>query len=239
MLRVGLPASLEFGLMSALAIIVNWMLVATAGTDAVAVYTAGWRVALFAVIPIVAIGTSVVSVAGAAYGARQFVKLRIAHRFATALGAGIGLVLSAITFIFAQPIASIFAYAPESAPLAPAIAAFLGTMCFFFPFVAPGIVSGSIFQGTGRGINSLVVNLFRNLVFITISAYLLAFVFGLGEAGVWWGIVIGNMMGGTFGYLWARFYVNRLIRLGGAEPAGGGVPGGAAPDPAAKPAAER
>ncbi len=219
MLQIGLPASLEFGLMAALSIIVNWMLVATAGTDAVAVYTAGWRVALFAVIPIAAIGTSVVAVAGAAYGARQFGKLRVAHRFATALGAGIGLVLSVLTFIFAHQIASIFAYAPESAPLAPMIASFLATMCFFFPFVAPGIVSGSIFQGTGRGVYSLVVNIFRNLVFIVVSAYLLAFVFGLGEAGVWWGIVAGNMMGGTFSYLWARFYVNRMIRLRGAGPA--------------------
>jgi putative MATE family efflux protein len=238
MLRVGLPASLEFGLMSALAIIVNWMLVATAGTDAVAVYTAGWRVALFAVIPIVAIGTSVVSVAGAAYGARQFAKLRVAHRFATAFGFGIGLALGVITFVFADSIALIFTYAPESAPLAPMIAAFLSTMCFFFPFVAPGIVSGSIFQGTGKGVYSLVVNLFRNLVFIVISAYLLAFVFGLGEVGVWWGIVLGNMMGGTFGFLWARFYVDRLIRLAGGEPAAGPLPE-VAPAPTAKPATDR
>ena len=238
MLQVGLPASLEFGLMSALAIIVNWMLVATAGTDAVAVYTAGWRVALFVVIPIAAIGTSVVAVAGAAYGARQFANLRVAHRFATGLGAGIGLALSAITFIFAQPIASIFAYAPESAPLAPMIASFLATMCFFFPFVAPGIVSGSIFQGTGRGVYSLVVNIFRNLVFIVVSAYLLAFVFGLGEAGVWWGIVVGNMMGGTLGYLWARFYVNRMIRLNSAGQGDGPTPG-PGPDMAANPAPER
>jgi putative MATE family efflux protein len=237
-LKVGLPASLEFGLMSALAIIVNWMLVLTAGTDAVAVYTAGWRVALFAVIPIVAIGTSVVSVAGAAYGARQFAKLRVAHRFATGLGFGIGLVLGVITFVFADSIALIFTYAPESASLAPMIAAFLATMCFFFPFVAPGIVSGSIFQGTGKGVYSLVVNLFRNLVFIVISAYLLAFVFGLGEVGVWWGIVLGNMMGGTFGFLWARFYVDRLIRLGEGEPATGPLPE-APHDSAAKPATDR
>lgn len=238
MLRVGLPASLEFALMSALAIIVNWMLVLTAGTDAVAVYTAGWRVVLFAIIPVVAIGMSVVSVAGAAYGAREFEKLRVAHRFGTAFGVAIGLGLGAIVYLFAHPIAWIFAYAPESAPLAPAIAAFLATMCFFFPFVAPGIVSGSVFQGTGRGINSLVVNLFRNLVFIALSAYGLAFVAGLGEAGIWWGIVIGNMMGGTLGYLWARYYTNRLCRLTAAEPTDGAV-GEGVHDPAARPSVHR
>lgn len=229
MLRVGLPASLEFGLMAALSILINWMLVLVAGTDAVAVYTAGWRVAIFAIIPIVAIGTSVVSVAGAAYGARQFEKLRTAHRFATGLGAGIALAISAIVYVFAHPIAWIFAYAPESAHLAPQIAAFLAVMCFFFPFVAPGIVSGSIFQGTGRGINSLVVNLFRNLVFIAISAYALGIVLGLGEVGIWWGIVVGDILGGVFGYLWARLYIGRLIALEkrGATP---GAPAHAAPE---------
>jgi putative MATE family efflux protein len=226
MLRVGLPASLEFGLMSVLSILVNWMLVIVAGTDAVAVYTAGWRVIIFAIIPIVAIGTSVISVAGAAYGARQFEKLRTAHRFATGFGVAIAIALSALTFVFAHQIAFIFAYSPGSAGLAPQIAAFLGVMCFFFPFVAPGIISGSIFQGTGRGINSLIVNLFRNLVFIALSAYILGIVFGFGEIGIWWGIVVGDILGGLFGYLWARFYVNRLIRLHGPEDAGGGSPSG-------------
>jgi putative MATE family efflux protein len=69
-LGVGLPASVEFLLMSVLAIFINGMLVAVAGTDGVAIYTAGWRVVFFAIIPLIAIGTSVISVAGAVYGAR-------------------------------------------------------------------------------------------------------------------------------------------------------------------------
>lgn len=42
-LAVGIPASLEFLLYSIDAIIINSMLVRVSGTDAVAVYTAGWR----------------------------------------------------------------------------------------------------------------------------------------------------------------------------------------------------
>ena len=39
----------------------------------------------------------------------------------------------------------------------------------------------------------------------------------------WWGIVIGDILGGLCGYAWARFYVERLIRLHGpAPPQGGG-----------------
>ncbi len=43
-LAVGIPASLEQLIMAILAIIVNFLLTVVAGTTAVAVYTAGWRI---------------------------------------------------------------------------------------------------------------------------------------------------------------------------------------------------
>lgn len=213
-LGVGLPASIEFFLMSILAIFINGLLVATAGTDAVAVYTAGWRVVYFAIIPMVAIGTAVISVAGAAYGARKFSRIRTAHTFAIAFGIAIALVTSALTYVFARQIAVIFTYSPESARLAPEIAAFLAVMCLFYPFVPPGIMSGSVFQATGRGMTSLVITVLRNLLFIAVFAYLFGIVLGSGEHGVWWGIVAGDILGGTVAFLWARAYVSRLIARG-------------------------
>jgi len=211
-LGVGLPASLEFFLMSILAIILNALLVITAGTDAVAVYTAGWRVVIFAIIPIVAIGTSVISVAGAAYGARKYEKIRISHSFSVVFGVAIALAISAVTWVFSGQIATIFSYSAESIHLAPEIAAFLATMCLFYPFVPPGLMSSSVFQATGKGMTSLAISVFRNLVFIALFAYLLGIVLGYGEHGVWWGIVAGDICGGTVAFLWARAYIARLIR---------------------------
>ena len=213
-LGVGLPASVEFFLMSVLAIFINGLLVATAGTDAVAVYTAGWRVIFFAIIPMVAISTAVISVAGAAYGARKFENIRTAHTFSITLGIAIALFISALTYIFARQIAVIFTYSEDSAHLAPEIAAFLAIMCFFYPFVPPGVMSGAVFQATGRGMASLVMTVLRNLVFIAVFAYLFGIVLGYGEHGVWWGIVAGDILGGTVAFLWARYYISRLIANG-------------------------
>lgn len=210
-LGVGLPASVEFFLMSILAIFINGLLVATAGTDAVAVYTAGWRVVFFAIIPMVAIGTAVISVAGAAYGSRKFDRIRTAHTFSVTLGIAIALVTSAVTYIFARQIAGIFTYSPESAHLAPEIASFLAIMCFFYPFIPPGVMSGSIFQATGKGMTSLVITVMRNLLFIAVFAYLFGIVLGFGEHGIWWGIVAGDILGGAVAYIWARSFVARLI----------------------------
>jgi putative MATE family efflux protein len=210
-LGVGLPASVEFFLMSILAIFINGLLVTVAGTDGVAIYTAGWRVVFFAIIPLIAIGTSVISVAGAAFGARQFAKIRTAHTFSITLGIAISLAVSAITFFFAKQIAVIFTYSPDSAHLAPEIAAFLATMCLFYPFVPPGIMSASVFQATGKGLTSLIMTVMRNLVFIAVFAYLIGIVLGYGEHGIWWGIVAGDILGGILSFIWARVYISRLI----------------------------
>ncbi|TAJ43260.1 MATE family efflux transporter [Methanofollis fontis] len=213
--RVGIPASLEFALMSVLVIILNGILVLVSGTNAVAVYAAGWRVVTFAIIPFIAIGTSVVSVSGAAYGARQFDKIRIAHRFGVGIGIVIGIVTSALTWVLAPAISLLFSYSEESAHLAPSIVIFLRIMCLFYPFVPPGLISGSVFQGTGKGMTSLFLNLLRQLVFIAICAWVFAIPLGMNEIGVWWGIVAGDILGGIVAYGWARLYIGRICASAG------------------------
>ena len=209
-LGVGLPASAEFLIMSILAGIVNGLLVVVAGTDAVAVYSAGWRVVMMAIMPIIAVGTSVITVAGVSYGARKYENISIAHKYSIKVGLIIAAATSVLTFVFAPYIAMIFAYTPQSASLAPTIAAFLQVMCFFYIFMPPGVMSSSTFQGVGKGMTSLTLTLLRNLVFIAIFAYLFAIILGLGEYGVWWGIVAGDILGGIVAYVWARTYIRRL-----------------------------
>jgi putative MATE family efflux protein len=212
-LGVGIPASLEYLMMSAVVIFVNVILVSISGTDAVAIYTSGWRIVMFAIVPLIGIGTSVISVAGAAYGAREFEKIRIAHRYAITIGVAIALATSVLTYLLAPQITTLFTYSPESAPLIPGFLLFFHTMCFFYPFVPLGMFSSSVFQGTGHGLTSLVINILRNLVFIALFAYLLGVFFGLGPLGVYLGIVSGNILGATVGYLWARVFIGRLLRV--------------------------
>jgi putative MATE family efflux protein len=209
-LNVGFPASLEFLLFSIDCIILNEILVHVSGTDAVAVYTGGLRVVMMAIIPMAAIGTATISVAAAAFGARNYRNIRIIHEYSIRLGLIIGIAISALTWLLAPQIAVIFTYTPQSAHLAPTFVAFLQTMCLFYPFVSPGIMSASVFQGVGNGFMSLVLELLRVLVFIAVLAFTFAVVLDWGQEGVWWGIVLGNILGGTAGYLCARLYIARL-----------------------------
>jgi len=45
---------------------------------------------------------------------------------------------------------------------------------------------------------------------VIIFAYILAIPLNMGERGVWWGIVAGDIVGGIVAYVWARFYIKRL-----------------------------
>ena len=210
---VGIPASLEFVLMSVTAMVINALLVHVSGPDAVAVYTGGWRIVFFALIPFIAMSIAVVSVSGAAYGGRKHDKLRVAHSFAVSSGILIGIGLSIATWLLAPAISGIFAYSAGSMHLAGGITAFLMTMCLFYPFISPGMMSAGVFEGTGKGIFALATEFFRNLSAIVVFAYVFAIVMDLGETGVWWGIVVGNINGAFFGNGWARIYIARLIAV--------------------------
>jgi len=211
-LGVGMPASAEFLIMSILGIILNIILVTTGGTDAVAVYTAGWRVVNIAMIPAIGIGTAAITVAGAAYGAKKYGNVSTALNYSVKLGISIAAVTSIITYIFAPNISGIFAYSSQSAFLAPSIASFLQVMCLFYIVVPLGITASSIFQAMGKGTTSLILTIIREVAFISVFAYLFAFVLGIGSQGVWWGIVVGGACGCILAYIWARTYINRLKR---------------------------
>lgn len=210
-LQVGVPASAEFLLYSMDAIIINAMLVRASGTDAVAVYTAGWRVIFMALVPLIAIATAEISVAGAAFGARKYGNLPVIHSYSTKLGLVIGVVMAIITGVFAPQITMFFTYGSQSAHLAPTMIAFMHVMCLFYPFVSPGIMSACLFQGAGKGLTSLLLTLLRDVILVTMMAFILGVVLGLGQEGIWWGIVFGNIAGSILSYLWARLYISRLM----------------------------
>lgn len=168
---------------------------------------------MMAIIPLVAVGTAVITVSGVAYGAREYQNLRIAHTYSIKVGLAVATLTSIMTFILAPYIAQIFAYSPETKYLAFTIAAFLQVMCVFYVFVPPGIMSSSVFQGVGKGVTSLILTMLRQLLFVALFAYILAICFNLGQQGVWWGIVTGNISGGVVAFIWARLYINRIQKL--------------------------
>ena len=91
------------------------MLVIVSTTTAVAVYTASMRIVSMAMIPLMGIATALLTVAGAAYGARNYEKLKTSFTYSIKFGLVISLILGALTFIFAPQIALLFSYSAATA----------------------------------------------------------------------------------------------------------------------------
>jgi putative MATE family efflux protein len=214
--RVGLPAMVLQLSMSISMIVIIVIARIVGGTDAVAVYTTGWRVAMIAILPLLGIATAVVSITGAAYGARDIKKLKTSFLYAVKIGVIIEGVAAFLTFIFAPQITAVFARTEDMVTLAPDITILLRIMAIFYPGVAFGMMSSSMFQGTGKGTNALIVTIIRTLILGTPLSAIFAFTFNWGLVGVWWGMVVGNLLGSVLAFSWANIYI-RNLRLKGKE----------------------
>ena len=212
-LQVAIPSTLENIIFSALAIIINSMLVMASGTTAVAVYTASMRIVQLAMIPLIGIGTAVLTVAGVAYGAHNHENLQTAHSYSIKLGFIISIALGAVMFIFSSQIATMFSYTSASSALAPEIATAISVLSLFVLAIPHGIMSSMVFQGVGKGVYSLLITLLRSLILESVFAYLFCFVFGWGLPGIYGGVVFGCFVGGTVGYIWAKFFIRKFKQI--------------------------
>lgn len=212
-LQVAIPSTLENIIFSALAIIINSMLVIAAGTTAVAVYTASMRIVQLSMIPLIGIGTAVLTVAGVAYGAHNYVNLKTAHIYSIKLGFAISIILGVIMFAFSAPIANMFSYTQASASLSPQIASAISVLSLFVLAIPHGMMSSMMFQGVGKGVYSLLITLLRSLILESVFAYLFCFIFGWGVTGIYAGVVFGCFVGGTIGFLWAHFFIYKFKQI--------------------------
>ncbi len=208
-LKVGIPSSLDM-LIMAIAMSIYLILISQVGGDyGIATFTSGQRLYLFAIMPLTAIGSAVIAVSGSAFGARNGDYLSRAHKYGAKFGLALGTVITLILVIFATPLATIFAYTPETAALVPGIAEYLQIACPTLILTGIGIPSSFFYQGIGKGNYSLMFTILREIIFVVPLMYFLVFEFNLGLVGVWLGLCIGRAVASVLNYAFARYEVKR------------------------------
>ena len=212
-LKVGLPASIQQLSMSFTMLIIIIIIGITSGGEAgVAVYNAGWRVVMIAVLPILGIATAVTTVSGSAYGAKSYKKLNTAFLYATKVGFIIELILALFIFILAPFIAALFTTQQDVFQIQEDLELFLRISCFFYPGAAFGIISSSMFQGIGKGVNALIATLLRTLILTVFLAILFSLILDFGITGIWWALVISNLIGSAISFGWGKLVINRILK---------------------------
>ena len=209
-LKVGIPSSLDM-LIMAIAMSIFLILISQVGGDySIATFSSGQRLYLFAIMPLTAIGSAVVAVCGSAYGAKNGDYLSRAHQYGSKFGLALGTIVTLILVIFATPLATIFAYTPETANLIPGIVEYLWYCCPSLIFIGIGIPSSFFYQGIGKGTYSLIFTTLREIIISVPLTYLFALTFGLGPFGIWIGLGIGKSIASILNYLYARYEIKHI-----------------------------
>ena len=211
-LYVAIPSSMDNFLFSMLAIVINGLIALVAGSAAVGIYTVSMKIVQFAILPCFAIGSAVLTVAGVAYGAKNYENLKMALSYSIKISLAVSVILVIVIFFLAPQISLLFSYTEASSNLAPKIASALSIICFYIITVPLGVMSTMIFQGVGKGLNALIITLLQSVVFGSLFAYMFCFLFGWGLNGIYLGEMFGSFVGGVIGYIWVKYFIKRFTK---------------------------
>ena len=211
--KIGLPASIQLLNNAFFAAVFSLLLAYVGSTDSVAVYSTGWRVVNITTTPLLAIGTALISVIAANYGALKYKNIQIAHRYSMKISIIIAVFVMILTNFFAGDIASIFTSSQSSMRLYSELTSFLAWIVLYYPTMAVGVSSTYVFQGVGKGITAMFQTILRETGFTLVFAYLFSIILGYGVWGAWMGIVLGEIVSNNITLLWADSYIKKLIQF--------------------------
>ena len=209
--RVGLPASAAQLSMSFMMFLINGIIVFIDTTNGIAIFSTGFRIATLAMMPTMGLMTALVAVAGATYGAKQYAKTGIVHMFGVKLGLIWEIIVAVIIFFGAPYIAMAFTLSPDTQVIYGGLVSFLQIWSFEFIAIPLGMLSSGLFQGVGKGNNALIVTINRALILGPGFAFILGLYFFHSLEGIWLGVVIGNILGSSIAFIWARLYIKKLL----------------------------
>lgn len=212
-IKVGFPASLQLLNNAFFAAVFSALLAFISSTDSVAVYSTGWRIVTIGTTPILAIGTALISVIAANYGARNYKNIQTAHRYSMKISMIFAVFVMIFTIAFAPQIASVFSSSSSSVRISGELAAFLTWIVLYYPTMAVGVASTYVFQGIGRGMTAMFQTIMRETGFTLVFALLFTFIFNWGVWGAWMGIVLGEVVSNNITLIWADYAIKKLINI--------------------------
>jgi len=210
--RVGLPSIVSQASMSLMSLALITIITKVGGSEGVAIYTTGWRIIGLAIMPILGIATAVTSVSGAAYGSRNYENIKKAYFYAIKIGVVAEVILSILIFIFAKQFSWIFTWSELTKTIRPGLINFLRIICLMMITAPVGMASAAMFEGTGKGLYSLMMTILRTLIFTVPFAWLGGIYFNGGLTGVWWGMSVAGLTYLPIAFGWSTNYLHNLMK---------------------------
>lgn len=207
-LALGIPSGIQMMVIYAgMAVILS--LVNSFGEEVVAGFGAAQRLDSIVLLPGVALGAAVNAMAAQNIGAQNWA--RVAHIAKTGViyNTVVMLAISAVLFIFARPLVTLFIQEPDSTEFG---INYLRTIALFYPFIGLNFILNGIVRGAGAMFQVLALNIISLwLLRIPLSYWMTAL---FGESGVALGIGLSFMLSCLFSmayYRWGNWRNKQLF----------------------------
>jgi putative MATE family efflux protein len=208
MLKIGLPAGAEFGLLAVYLALV-YVVTRPFGAAAQAGFGIGLRIVQSAFLPVVALGFAVAPVAGQNFGAGRGDRVRETFRTGALMSSAVMLLVIAIMHVFPHALISIFS---SDAGVIAVGEDYLWIVSW--NFIASGLifVSSSMFQAMGNTLPSLATS-FARIVIIAIPLLFLSKMPGFKLEWIWWLSVLAVTVQMVMNLLLLRREFARRLRV--------------------------
>lgn len=197
---IGIPTSFSMIIMSTGAMVFNRIIVHF-GAEAVAAYGIGSRVDQVFFLPIMALSSSMVTLAGMFYGAGRTDLIRSTMYYTFRKGLIIAFTSGIIFYLLAPQFVRIFTVETRIIDIA---VTYIRHIVFIFPFVTVGMISSRTFQGFGEGLPGLILTSLRVVLLSAPLAYIFINFLHKPLEYVWIAMIISSMIISIISFLWIR-----------------------------------
>jgi len=199
--RIGLPTGIQQTLVAlggmALMGIVN-----TFGTEVIAGFSAASRIDSLAVIPIMNFSASLSGFVGQNIGAGKVDRVNRGLWATIKMSVLFSVIITAIILIWGDKMMVVFTTNPRVVDIG---YHYLMVVSFFYVAFAVMFCINGLLRGAGAAVVPMYITLLSLWIVRIPLAYLLSKTFGMNEAGVWWSIPIGWLMGAVASTIYYRY----------------------------------
>lgn len=197
---IGLPTGIQQTLVAlggmALMGIVN-----TFGTEVIAGFSAASRIDSLAVIPIMNFSASLSGFVGQNIGANKIDRVKRGLWATIKMSVAFSIIISTIILIWGDKMMVVFTTNPKVVDIG---YHYLMIVSIFYVAFAVMFCINGLLRGAGAAIIPMYITLLSLWIVRIPLAYLLSRTFGMGEAGIWWSIPVGWLMGAVASTLYYR-----------------------------------
>jgi putative MATE family efflux protein len=204
--KVGLPASFMMLLISVYVMFINRFM-AHFGTLYVAAFGLASRMESIAVMPIIALSISTLTLTGMFYGAKKYNLLKNTIWFSLKAGIVFTSLIAILLFFSSFLLFRIFTDDPTLIGLA---VAYMKINVFTFPLMAISMITARSMQGMGFGLPGLVITSVRIAIVAIPLAYVFVFLLGQGYLSVAIAMVVGGVAASIVALSWVRYKLNKI-----------------------------